>query len=156
MSFIRTFIGSFYDAALYRRLRYHATGAGIPYMLTLLLLAVPPVMACMLQFYPEQLALYVPTLQDQPVLAITLLVIGLLLARVATLAILAIAMRLAALKLKPWMDYPTAFRLVAVAYTPVAVADTVFFCLRGLWLGTPISLVLGFGMVLAVLIATKE
>ncbi len=155
MSFARQFTGSFYSAALYARLRGSQSGYGLGYALWLYaVIAVLCTLVVLVRMPPSMQSLPVHML-DTPALGwIMVALIGAIL-RGLMLFFLAVAARLFSLKLRPVVDYKAAFRLAAVAYTPVALIDAVAFCLHGQALNPLLLFVTGCMMLLAALYASR-
>lgn len=155
MPFLASFFGSFYSQALYRRLRLQETGFGVHYSLLLLgFIAVISISVVMVRL-PGEMRAMLPQLQAASPAAWLVVAAGAILMRGLMLLALAVAARLAAMRLRMPMDYATAFRLAGVAYTPVAVLDAVAFCLRGEMLQSWLLFPCGVLMLLAALYSTR-
>lgn len=155
MPFLRIFVPAFYSAALYRALRDRAVGYGLRYSFLLFgFIAVISTTVVMLRM-PEKMQAIMPELTGaSPVTYAVILLVAVLL-RGAMLFTLAVAARLIALRLKTPMGYDTAFRITGAAYTPVAVADAVIFCLEGQTMNPLVLFVAGVIMLVAVLTSIR-
>lgn len=131
MAWIARFFGSFYSAAMYRRLRLDATGYGFGYSLFLLVLIAAVSTACLYWYTPANLSVVMPRIDQIPPGQWPLIAAAFLGLRGAMLLALAIAALSIAPRLALPLDRSAAFRLAGVAYTPTAVMDAIALCTTG-------------------------
>lgn len=164
MHFFSTFFRAFWSAGLYRRLRHEGKGLALLYSIELMLLTVVIATALIVyrgiaQFGWDQASLDFS--MQLKVIALELPTFAMVLAvaflgRLGMLAALALAGALASFFLKPQMGFMAAFRVTAVSYTPVAVADAVYFGLNDVTVGPFVLFVCGLVMLLAAVATTRS
>lgn len=149
MRFWPNFFGSFYNPNVYGNARLAATGWGIRYSLQLLLLCGSATLLYLLATTQYT----TPTLRDAE--SVGIIFCGMAILRAAILIPLVIACCLLGYAFKLRLGYAQGARLAALAYTPVAIADTVAFNVAQYGIAPPYLFGLGIVMLLAALYAAK-